>query len=112
MDKLENIKVGDKLFIENRNVGIRFDYVVEITKAGNIKTERCGIFNRRGELRGESSSWNFTRARLATDADIAAVRRTRKLRAVRAFNFWDKLPDADLDTVLSIMEKVHPPVKA
>jgi hypothetical protein len=74
---LEGVKVGDRLFIESRE-SQGLDVVAEITKAGNIKTEKNGIFTVDGRKRGESSSWTFTRARVATAMDIEALRVKRK----------------------------------
>jgi hypothetical protein len=100
-ESLEQAKVGDRLFIEGTNVPARLDTVIEITKAGNIKSENNGIFDKRGD----ADRFYRVHARVATALDIEAVRRRNKQYAIKAYKLWDSLSDADLDIVLNVIKK-------
>jgi hypothetical protein len=104
---LSNVKVGDALFVESSgglHGGMRIDYVVEITKAGNIKTEKSGIFLPNGYLRGEHGFYH-THARLATPQDKATILRMNRVRTIQRFSKWDSLSDTDAELVWNIVMK-------
>ena len=104
---LGNARVGDKVFIETTNAGFCIDEVTEITKAGNIKTAKNGIFTKDGTKRGSHDRFYRTHARLATLQDVDAVRRSKKLRYITKYSAWQSLSDADLDIVLDVLKKYN-----
>ena len=68
MGDLKNVKKGDKLSIYHHGEPIAIREVLDITKAGNIKT-KWGIFTVDGRLRG-SNVWNRTYAEITTPEKI------------------------------------------
>lgn len=105
MFNLNDAVVGDRLFVEGTNVPARLDTVIEITKAGNIKSENNGIFDKRGIKRGDSNSFYRVHARVATATDIEAVRRRNKQSVIKAYKLWDSLTDDELNIVLNVIKK-------
>jgi hypothetical protein len=64
---MEELKEGDKVLI-NGLVHQSIDTIKEITKTGNYKTERNGIFNTMGVKKGEVTG-KVTIVRKATEED-------------------------------------------
>lgn len=78
MDKnvLDNVKVGDDLLVSFYQYGTTthsIQRVVEITKAGNVKTDKGQIFYPSGALRGDSG-YSRTTARIATNEDKERIK--------------------------------------
>lgn len=73
---LDNVKVGDELLVSFYQYGQTtnsIQRVVEITKAGNVKTNKGNIFYPNGTLRGEQG-YTRTTARIATDEDKERIK--------------------------------------
>lgn len=100
---LENVKVGDKLFVSHRwSRGI--ETVIKVTKL-HVITE-TGKYRKTGYSVGDG--WTCSYARPATDEDIENVRkevaRQNILHSCRNINF-DSLSDSQLEAILKIVKQ-------
>lgn len=101
MNSLENAKVGDKLFVSNGMV--EYLETVERLTQTLVVTKHHRFAKNSGKLHG-SASWNAFYARLATDEDVAMVRRKRMIRKCRDTDFAS-LTDSQLEKILEIANK-------
>lgn len=99
MNSLENVNVGDKLFVSNGRVGY-LETVVRVTNTLVI-TNVHRFSRKRGILSG-STYWNALYARIATDEDVAMVRREQMIRKCRDFDF-SILTNTQLEQILEIV---------
>lgn len=98
MDSLENVKVGDTLFVSN-GMYEYLEKVVRLTKT--LVITKVHRFNRgNGRLCG-SDAWNILYARLATDEDVAMIRRKQMIHRCENIDF-SLLTSAQLEQILEI----------
>ena len=99
MNSLENVKVGDTLLVSN-GVSEYLDEVVRLTNTFVIaKAHRFAKKN--GKQCGSDGLWNVWHARLATDEDIAMMRRKRMICNCENIDF-SLLADSQLEQILEI----------
>lgn len=105
---LENVKAGDVLCVMPTRDRNYLTTVDRVTPTGRVVT-KAGEFNPKGDKRGESGGWHYTRARVATADDIAGINRASLVDKLRRFP-WDKLGADDLKRVGEIVaaSKVEP----
>lgn len=101
MNSLENAKVGDKLFVSNGMVEC-LETVERLTQT-LVVTKHHRFAKNSGKLHG-GVYWNALYARLATDEDVAMVRRKQMIRKCRDFDF-SILSDSQLERILEIANK-------
>lgn len=101
MNSLENAKVGDTLFVSNGTV----EYLEQVTRlTKTLVITKVHRFNRgSGKLCG-SEYWNVLYARLATDEDVAMIRRKQMIRRCENIDF-SLLTSAQLGQILEIANK-------
>lgn len=101
MDNLENVKVGDTLFVSN-GLYEYLEKVVRLTKT--LVITKVHRFNRgSGKLCG-SYYWDVLYARLATDEDVAMIRRKKMISECNNIDF-SLLTSAQLEQILEIANK-------
>lgn len=108
MNDLANVKVGDSLYVKSG----RYDKgsivtADRVTPSGRVVT-RSGEFNPDGRKRGESG-WMRTRARPATEDDIAGIYRYGLVSKISNFHHWEKLSADDLKAVSAIIDRYKLP---
>lgn len=96
---LDNVKVGDRLFVSNGltegiEVVERLTQTLVITKYHRFKKQS-------GKRQGDER-WCALYARLATDEDIAMINRMRMIRKCENINF-QLLTNSQLDQILKIV---------
>lgn len=101
MNSLENVKVGDTLFVSNGTV----EYLEQVTRlTKTLVITKMHRFNRgSGKLCG-SEYWNVLYARIATDEDIAMIRRKKMISKCNNIDF-SLLTSAQLEYILEIVNK-------
>ena len=105
MTDLSAIKVGDKLFIMGRYNRGRIAEVERITPSGRV-IAGTETFDRSGRRRGDSRSWYLTRARPATEDDIASDYRFGLVEKLKGFD-WNILKADDLKTINEIVKRAE-----
>lgn len=104
MESLENVKAGDRLVVSNR-YGENIDVVERITETLVI-TKIHRFRKKDGYESGQSAyACGFSRARLATEADVERIKgqmRKRKLTAECNKIRFDRLSVQQLDDILKI----------
>lgn len=107
MTVLEGVKAGDRLFIKAGNYDTgRIVVANRVTPTGRVITE-VGEFDPGGWKRGERNHWSRTRARRATEDDIAGVYRHGLVGKISGFSRWEKLSAEDLKLVAGIIDKFN-----
>lgn len=101
MNSLENVKVGDKLFISNGMVEC-LETVERLTQT-LVVTKHYRFAKNSGKLHG-SVYWNALYARLATVEDVAMVRRKQMIKKCANIDF-SLLTSAQLEQILEIANK-------
>jgi hypothetical protein len=99
---LSGVKVNDKLFVQAARSS-RIEPVLRITPTGRVITQ-SGTFDVHGYLRGQRRPWAVTRARLATEDNIAGVDRVTVVQKLSHFD-WGKLNADDLKAIWAIASK-------
>lgn len=101
MNSLENAKVGDTLFVSNGTV----EYLEKVTRlTKTLVITNVHRFNRGSSKLCGSEYWNVLHARLATDEDIAMIRRKQMIRRCEHIDF-SLLTSAQLEQILEIVNK-------
>lgn len=101
MNSLENVKVGDTLFVSN---GIdSFLEAVERLTQTLVITKHHRFAKNSGKLLG-GACWAVFCARLATEEDVAMVRRKQMVRRCENIDF-SLIPSAQLEQILEIANK-------
>ena len=95
---LENVKVGDTLFAYNGMVE-SLEVVLRVTQT-LVVTKYYRFDKKTGRLKG-CGYWNTMYARLATDKDVAIVRRKQKINKCSRIDF-STLTDSQLEAILKI----------
>lgn len=104
MSDLSNVKPGDVLYVwRNRGHGDLIP-VDRVTPSGRVIAGHY-TFERTGYAQGERSVWSYTYARLATQDDIASVKRDNLVAPIARFNAWSKLSPDDLNAVAAIVDR-------
>lgn len=104
MGDLAGVRVGDKLFIKSGHYDRgRIEAVDRVTPSGRVIT-KSGEFNPNGRKRGDSG-WQSALARLATEDDVAGIRRHNLVQELEKFRLWDKLSADDLKAASEIIAK-------
>lgn len=104
MADLHGVKVGDKLYITKGCYGGGFIEAIDrITPSGRVVT-RTGTFDQSGYLRGETSSWYRTKARVATEDDAAGIYRIGLVDKFKSFD-WNKCSAEDLKSIAVFVNK-------
>lgn len=98
MNNLENVNVGDKLFVSNGWIG----YLETVERLTNtlVITKVHRFARKSGRLSG-STCWDALYARIATDEDVAKVRREQMIRKCRDVDF-SILTNTQLEQILEI----------
>lgn len=105
MDDLSEAVVGTKLYITTSSYGRGYIASVErITPSGRVITKNGITFERSGRKRGGGDRWQRTRARIATEDDIAGIWRDGLVEKFRGFK-WDKLTAEELKAVDEIVAR-------
>lgn len=99
MNSLENAKVGDKLFVSN-GMDESLETVERLTQT-LVVTKYHRFAKNSGKLYG-SVHWNALYARIATDEDIAMIRRKKMIRRCGNIDF-SLLTTAQLEQILKIV---------
>lgn len=102
-------KVGDKLFVKGGSYDKGHIEVVErVTPTGRIITMHAQ-YNPDGLRRGDSGSWTRTRARIATEDDLAGIYRFGLVSKIENFKNWNKLSAEDLVAAADLVAKYQLP---
>lgn len=110
MDKnvLDNVKVGDYLLVSFYLYGETthsIQRVVEITKAGNVKTNKGQIFYPNGGLRGEQG-YSRTTARIATNEEKESVKQMNfRVQTLQYLHNLKNISYSDAVKVMDIIGK-------
>lgn len=98
MYNLENVRVGDKLFVKNRN----YDGVVTVERiTATLVITKLYRFNKKTGIAQGSDSWSSTWARPATDDDIAQAYRKKLIRKCEDLSF-ELLTVEQMENILKI----------
>lgn len=102
MYNLENVRVGDKLFIENRN----FNGIVTVERiTATLVITKLYRFNKKtGKAQGYDS-WSSVWARPATADDTAQVYRKKLIRKCEDLSF-ESLTVEQIENILKIANKL------
>ena len=95
---LENVKVGDTLYAHNGIVE-SLEVVLRVTQT-LVATKRHRFDRKTGRLKG-CGYWGVMYARLATDEDVAVIRRKQMINKCSRIDFSD-LTDSQLEAILKI----------
>lgn len=101
MSSLENVKVGDRLFVSNRMDA--FLETVERLTQTLVITKHHRFAKNSGKLQG-GVYWTAFYARLATEEDVAMVRRKHMIRKCQDIDF-SILTTSQLEQILEIANK-------
>lgn len=99
MANLENVKVGDLLFVSGNLSYGSLEIVIRITDTLVITKNRR--FKKKSGLAFGSDTWCRFSARPATDDDIAMIARKKNIRKCKEINF-ENLTDTQLQEILNI----------
>lgn len=102
MCNLENVRVGDKLFVESRH----YDGVVTVERiTATLVITKLYRFNKKtGKAQGRDS-WPSIWARPATDDDITQAYRKRLIRKCEGLSF-ELLTVEQMENILKIANKL------
>lgn len=110
MDKnvLDNVKVVDDLLVSFYQYGTTIrsiQRVVEITKAGNVKTNKGQIFYPNGGLRGDQG-YSRTTARIATNEDKESIKQMNfRVQALQYLHNLKNISYSDAVKVMGILNQ-------
>jgi hypothetical protein len=71
---------------------------LRVSLTGRVTT-KTGVFDWDGYLRGERHAWHRTKARPATEDDIAGINRVALVSRLREFQAWEQLSPDELKVV-------------
>lgn len=99
---------GDKLFVSGGPYDKgHIEVVMRLTKTGRIVTEHHQ-YDPDGRRRGDTG-WHRSRARKATEDDLAGIFRLGLVSKIERFRRWDKLSADDLKAAAEIVSKYELP---
>jgi hypothetical protein len=82
---------------------VRIDKIKRITPTGLVVVGEV-TYTKTG-LERTNDPWNRKRLEIVTDEHRKAVRRKELVNKVAALRNWDKLPTADLEAIVAILDK-------
>jgi len=100
---MSDYKVNDPVIVSTK-YGVHLDKVVLITPAGNIKTEKSGLYYPDGYER-TSNPWRRNTIRKASEQDINEVKRRQIVRILRNSVNYENMSLTSLQSLLKLIRE-------